>query len=295
MVSTLIITSDEDMISIASYMSTTSSANSNPYLNSNRIKYSSDSENDEILANDSTTYFNQTKNLFEMADENDDDDMDSYFKLDTMTPSKVATGAAFNNSIEHHFKNLQGFQKPPETPPTIRSDPNDSTMVVAPVIRSVLSTTLDSTPTISAISSMRKKFVTTGQINKLNSKLEQQKQLPNYQKLKVASEPKVEQKQPVHVPLNPFNDDDSVEPLSNPFESKAESKKSPVQNKDPSSLEGSKTSKELLVWSKRIIDNVKTSCSNRVFEELDINDFSSSWSNGLAFCAIIYYFRPDLM
>ena len=30
-------------------------------------------------------------------------------------------------------------------------------------------------------------------------------------------------------------------------------------------------------------------------ENLDITDFTSSWKSGLAFCAIFYHYRPNLM
>ena len=55
----------------------------------------------------------------------------------------------------------------------------------------------------------------------------------------------------------------------------------------------SNTSKDLLEWCKDIVK--KSKGYSPLFKSLTISDFSTSWTNGLAFCAIIYHFRPNLM
>lgn len=58
-------------------------------------------------------------------------------------------------------------------------------------------------------------------------------------------------------------------------------------------LSATKTSKDLLDWCKDTIKSTKK--DSALFKSLTINDFSSSWANGIAFCSIIYHFRPALM
>ena len=57
-------------------------------------------------------------------------------------------------------------------------------------------------------------------------------------------------------------------------------------NQNDNENENSVTMNELLDWCK----NTTKSYSNVI-----IDNFSSSWKNGLAFCAIIHHFRPNLM
>lgn len=58
----------------------------------------------------------------------------------------------------------------------------------------------------------------------------------------------------------------------------------------PNSLE-TNTSKDLLDWCSHIIKKT----NHKTFHSLQINDFSKSWMNGLALCAIIHSFKPNLM
>uniref|UniRef100_A0A915JKI8 EH domain-binding protein 1 n=1 Tax=Romanomermis culicivorax TaxID=13658 RepID=A0A915JKI8_ROMCU len=46
------------------------------------------------------------------------------------------------------------------------------------------------------------------------------------------------------------------------------------------------TSSDLMTWCKNVTRNYKN---------VKIDDFSTSWRNGLAFCAMIHHFRPDLI
>ena len=50
---------------------------------------------------------------------------------------------------------------------------------------------------------------------------------------------------------------------------------------------------DLLEWCKDIVKRSKH--SSPLFKNLVVNDFSSSWTSGLAFCAIIHNFKPNLM
>lgn len=270
------------MISIASYMSSASTATNNPYLNSNRfnIGQNSDSEQDE-----------QEPKAINVFQDDEDDDFESYFKLNTMTPK-----AAFNNNIEHHFKT---------TPQTIRSDNNnDSTLVVAPIIKSSIPRSVDSTPTIA---NQKNANLTRNKILPSKNSANNEIKLPNPQKLKIVEpKPKIVPIPVVMIPStdsnnsNPFGDDiddtDDIEEiqLKNPFVDDIKTVKTePISDFNNSALDTSNTSRELLVWSQEIIE--KTRKASKLFTNIKIQDFSGSWNNGLAFCAIIYYFRPDLM
>jgi hypothetical protein len=85
---------------------------------------------------------------------------------------------------------------------------------------------------------------------------------------------------------NPFFDDGlelDEESKNNPFYAENSIEKDINQNNEN---ESSVTMNELLDWCK----NITKSYSNVI-----IDNFSSSWKNGLAFCAIIHHFRPNLM
>ena len=98
------------------------------------------------------------------------------------------------------------------------------------------------------------------------------------------------------VNCNPFLEPNSVldaEEISSPpqLESTVKSvcKDESLHEKVPSS----NTTKDLMEWCKDIIKKSKN--YSPLFKNLAIKDFTSSWTNGLAFCAIIYHFKPNLM
>ena len=41
--------------------------------------------------------------------------------------------------------------------------------------------------------------------------------------------------------------------------------------------------------------NIKESSEYSEYFDLKIKDFTKSWSDGRAFCAVIYHYRPSLM
>ena len=67
------------------------------------------------------------------------------------------------------------------------------------------------------------------------------------------------------------------------------------ENQIKNQLNNSSTSRDLLDWCKDIIKSYKKNKSAAIFKNVIIQDFSKSWKSGLAFCAIIYYFKPNSM
>ena len=56
---------------------------------------------------------------------------------------------------------------------------------------------------------------------------------------------------------------------------------SPVTSSDPIP-----STEELLEWSQNVTKD---------YSNVDLSNMTTSWKNGLAFCAIIHHYRPDLM
>ncbi len=102
---------------------------------------------------------------------------------------------------------------------------------------------------------------------------------------------------------NPF-----IEDVIKPIVTK-EKRRAPVKiiTKKPIEIEAtdsnpssqlSDTGKELLSWCQKIIKSYEQTAympANKTFYQLDVTNFTSSWMNGLAFCAIFYHFKPNLM
>jgi hypothetical protein len=66
----------------------------------------------------------------------------------------------------------------------------------------------------------------------------------------------------------------------------------------PAALNLSTTSQDLLDWCRSIVAGYRQTAympATRPFQNLEVNDFTGSWRNGLAFCAIFYHYRPKLM
>lgn len=123
---------------------------------------------------------------------------------------------------------------------------------------------------------------------------------------------------------NPFLESSELEKshnsvaLSNPFEDETTDDSNPFINNESSEIttieidknfniklsskndelgennQSNKTSKDLLDWCKDIVQCSKL-LNYKLLNELEVNDFASSWTNGIAFCVIIHHFRPSLM
>jgi hypothetical protein len=59
-----------------------------------------------------------------------------------------------------------------------------------------------------------------------------------------------------------------------------------AQSESPSGNKGSNPSDELLEWCREVTKDYKG---------VRITNLTTSWRNGLAFCALIHHFRPDLL
>lgn len=51
-------------------------------------------------------------------------------------------------------------------------------------------------------------------------------------------------------------------------------------------MSASNASSDLLLWAQEVTSD---------YEGVKVTNFTTSWRNGMAFCAIIHSFRPDLM
>lgn len=81
---------------------------------------------------------------------------------------------------------------------------------------------------------------------------------------------------------------------SNPFVESDESILTSQQTPTKTSINtSSSTSKDLLDWCAEKINMSKN--ASPLFKNLTVKDYSASWMNGLAFCALIYHFRPNSM
>jgi len=100
---------------------------------------------------------------------------------------------------------------------------------------------------------------------------------------------------------NPFLDSPSEKnPFGNPNEDNEETLNNesaliPCRNDPFNMLNSSSTSIELLDWCRDVVKKNSSKTAPNLFQNLQINDFSKSWMNGLALCSIIYSFRPNLM
>ena len=314
------------MMSIASFMSAVST--SNPYLNSNCMfknldtKPNNNNNNNNRLSKNINLDFgmNPGKKLLEsnsdfLADknENEQDDIEYYLKLKNSYSNddfndisknfgnqvQQVTGNFKNDFLETLNKNSLDKPKSVETfkkmEPSKKSTPNKSN-----------SSTVIKTRTLS-----NNKENNGDQPNPF---LEKNDQTDLSNPFIDESEPKNDS----HPFLSPTLTNSIEKDMSNPFSNidpprPKEKCQAPIRQKltdtfsdsvdssksmTSTSLDTTDTSRELLDWCGNIITTYKATAympGNKHFENLDIKDFTSSWKSGLAFCAIFYHYRPNLM
>lgn len=252
------------MISIASYMSSASLSN-NPYLNSNLIFQTN------TTSTTATTTNKQIKRMDTSKEEANDETnyIEQYLELNTNF-----------NQIKNNFG--------------VSSD-------VVVVSSSCLNESIQSQTTSDFEQSFLKSLDTTN-INTsiINNKVQEEKEtkLPIIKLAESNRMPSMEKLNIIN--NNPFAEEEIEEQLfidnendnKNPFIEST----NPFLDTDDNeniNLNLTNTSKDLLDWCKNIFKNSKV----KLFQQLIImDDFSKEyWMNGLALCAIIHSFKPNLM
>lgn len=255
------------MISIASYMSTASTATNICSNNLSEQKFNGQILSDENENNSKTNRFLKDKNDEEL-------DIDSYFNLNFSTTL---------NNIAYNFME--------STNNTLTENSSESKVISHPIIKKSNNQIGSTLP--------------NSNLAKMNS-LKDTKELSIFPKSNESKENlSIPKSQTSGVSLNPFEDeitddsnsfvnDESLETttieVDNNFNIKLNSKNNETSQNDSSN----KTTKDLLNWCKDII-NCSKLLNHNLLNNLEVNDFSGSWTNGLAFCVIIHHFRPNLM
>ncbi|CAF0703528.1 unnamed protein product [Brachionus calyciflorus] len=307
---------DEDMISIASYMSSASVA-TNPYLNSNYISdskyYDVDfySENNLTLKPPSSRNSNYSDNseIYENIEESED--IDLYFKQQQFNATLNNIAYNFNsNSNSNYSDTLINTNEKEKKQEKVKQEPVIKKKVMSSEEATLASNFSKKTSLKPLPESLSKQSLKISPAENLIKKSEdlktEKKEINPFLDDKDSSNPfdEVDQSKTI----NPFGDDEE-EDASNPFlnnslnettielDSKNNSKS--FGNKEISEMSlvdnnNNNTSGDLLDWCKDIIKCSKLT-NHRLFNDLAVNDFSTSWKNGLAFCAIIYHFRPNLI
>lgn len=230
--------------------------------------------------------FDEDLNETENENNSNEDDIDYYFKLQSKQINSNFNNIAFNfnnNNNSNNNDNSTLINKKPQIEDTKRQ--------TKPIIKSTNSASINSSSQIKLPS--LNKLPSLAPI-KTSSSFSKPKELPTVEYPNI--NPFLEKEDNSN---NPFSDkemDESNESKKNPFldeNSNPFLSEEKTLNKDFSILNSSNTSKDLLDWCKDVIK--KTKSSSPCFNDLTLNDFSTSWTSGLAFCAIIYHFKPDLM
>lgn len=107
------------------------------------------------------------------------------------------------------------------------------------------------------------------------------------------------------IPLNPFLADEK-NPFSEDLEDEYEKEPPKIQHIEHNTLNVStilnaskdSISNSLIDWCNEKLKkeaSVTNNSNKKLFSHLVVNDFSTSWTNGLAFCAIMHHYRPNLI
>ena len=279
------------MISIASFMSTAST--SNPYLNSN-VMFNKNSSNKQMkpynlnmndLDND-TNENSSTQGESSNLDE-DMDNLDSYLKLRTSQANFNSISNNFGNQIQQVTTDFQSdflkiFDKN-------EKEKSDDVLVAALPVDNTTNPFLE--PTEQTTNPFMENTLNATQENELNPFLSPS--LTN----SLEEEEEVDATNPFFNDVSIVKENENEAPLP-PHAMK--NKTLPIIGKtttcrNSSSLNLSSTSKDLLDWCRTVVNVCRNSKTTPVFQNVSVDDFSDSWKNGLAFCAIIYHFRPILM
>ena len=313
------------MLSIASFMSTTSNANintNNPYINSNVIfekklnsflHKSNESNSISELINTRSEEGSSSGGggyKFNFTDEEipDEDNIDFYLKLHA---KQSETNKDFD-SISQVFKSSTNINQINENNFSIENAIENDMKIIKVKNKSIDS----NNNTITSNNNKNKSVPNSSSSSSLNSKnqtikLNEQKTVSSSSLNKKTSNQN--QNETLIETKNPFLNEKEEENDKNPFLDEKEdknpflidkkneetinpkSKNESTQNNVSTILNASKDSisNSLLDWCN---EKIRTTQSNSLlFKKLIVNDFSTSWMNGLAFCAILYNFSPNLI
>ncbi|RNA17053.1 EH domain-binding 1 isoform X1 [Brachionus plicatilis] len=276
---------DEDMISIASYMSTASTATNTCSNILSEQKYDG-----QVLSSE-----NNSKKNFHLREnndilENEELDIDSYF--DHNFSAKL-------DNIAYNFMESTANS-------TLTQASNTHQVIPHPIIKKSHSSQVKSSFSGSNLAKMTSLKNLTPSHSKQHIKISENSNKNESKELNPFLESNEPEEKDTHmISANPFEDeanedsnqffnDESSETttieLDNNFNIKLSSKNNQTNENDTNN----KTSKDLLDWCKEIIQCSKL-LSHKMLSDLEVNDFTGSWTNGIAFCVIIHHFRPDLM
>jgi hypothetical protein len=305
------------MLSIASLMSSTSNLNTNnPYLNSNVIfeknlnsylhKSNESNSVSEHLNNKSEEVSGVSGSKFNFTDEEipDEDNIDFYLKLhakqsetnkefdsisqvfkNSTNLNQVENNFSIENAIDNDMKIIKVKNKSTDSNNnTITSNNNKNKLVTS----SSSSSSLNSKN--QTVKSDEEKTLSSSSLNKKTSSNLKHNDTLIESKNPFLNDHHQEENNPFlnHQDKNPFLTDNKNESISQKTSNESAQNLSTILNASKDSISNS-----LLDWCNEIIR--KSGSNHRLFNKLIVNDFSTSWINGLAFCAILYHFSPNLI
>jgi hypothetical protein len=275
---------DEDMISIASYMSI---ASGNPARLSNR-KLANKMSSSDITTDKTVSSNSSPAKLLELSLADDPDTIDYYLKLKLKQDSDISLNSIsqnFQNSSQLADKstltlakeNMVEMKKNDFQESFLAELKQNSANKMAPAIKTDIPSQISSTDTIKPNNAPSNPFKG------------------------LDANPFVENDTiMINESINPFLDPQESMLLNSPPQHEStKHERAPLHQDNNNNhkneiLNASNTTKDLLEWCKDICCQ-KSKTYSPLFKNLTMNDFSSSWINGLAFCAILYHFKSDLI